>query len=123
MGGEAPPAKALIPNTPGEVEADGVRATVSAAPLKVGEPARVSFQVWNEEGGPARLEPYMGALGHLMFISAVGQYVHVHPAAGEAYKGLVEFETYFPEPGLYKGWGQFKLGGRVRVVSFALKVE
>jgi hypothetical protein len=65
----------------------------------------------------------MGALGHLMFVSAAGRYVHVHPAAGDAVQGTVEFEAHFPEPGVYKGWGQFKWSGRVRVISFALKMN
>ena len=123
VGGDSPPAPALIPNTPGEVAADGVRATISAAPLKVGEPARITFAIQDEEGGPARLEPYMGALGHLMFVSAAGQYVHVHPAAGDAAVGKVEFEAHFPVPGAYKGWGQFRRDGRVRVMPFVVQVE
>ena len=36
VGGESPAAPALVANTPGEVGADGVRATVTAAPSKVG---------------------------------------------------------------------------------------
>jgi len=69
------------------------------------------------------LEPYMGELGHLMFVSAAGEYVHVHPAGGDAARDTVEFGAHFPGPGLYKGWGQFKRGGRVLVVPFVVKVE
>ena len=69
------------------------------------------------------MEPYMGALGHLMFVSAAGKYVHVHPVGEDADRGTVEFEAHFPDPGLYKGWGQFKKSGQVRVIPFALKVE
>jgi hypothetical protein len=122
IGGESPTAPPLVADAPGEIAADGVRATISAGPLKVGEPARVAFAVRDDEG-PAKLEPYMGALGHLMFVSAAGKYVHVHPVAGDADGGTVEFEAHFPEPGLYKGWGQFKKSGQVRVIPFALKVE
>jgi hypothetical protein len=123
VGGQSSPAPPLVVNAPGEVAADGVHATISATPLKVGQPAHVTFAVGNEEGGPAALEPYMGALGHLMFLSAGGQYVHVHPATGDADRGTVEFEAHFPEAGLYKGWGQFKHDGLVRVIPFVLKVE
>jgi hypothetical protein len=124
VGGDSPPAPALAPDTPGEVAADGLRATVSAAPLKAGAPVRVSFALRDEGGAPAGLEPYMGELGHLMFVGAgAGRYVHVHPAGGDAARGRVEFEAHFPEPGLYKGWGQFKRDGRVRVVPLVLKVE
>jgi hypothetical protein len=58
-----------------------------------------------------------------MFVSAAGEYVHVHPVAEDAERGSVEFKAHFPEPGLYKGWGQFKQSGQVRVVPFVLKVE
>ena len=122
IGGESPAAPPLVADVPGEIAADSVRATIAAAPLKVHEPARVAFVVRDDEG-PAKLEPYMGALGHLMFVSAAGNYVHVHPAAGDAEGGTVEFEAHFPESGLYKGWGQFKTRGQVRVIPFALKVE
>jgi hypothetical protein len=66
----------------------------------------------------------MGELGHLTFVGAgTGRYVHVHPAGGDAARGTVEFEAHFPEPGLYKGWGQFKRDGRVRVVPHVVRVE
>jgi hypothetical protein len=111
-------------NAPGEVVADGVHATVAAAPLKAGSPARVTFALRGEQGEPVRLETYMGELGHLMFVGVgTGRYVHVHPAGGDAARGTVEFEAHFPEAGLYKGWGQFKRDGQVRVVPFVLKVE
>ena len=59
-----------------------------------------------------------------MFVAAGGdRYVHVHPTGGDAVRGIVEFEARFPGPGLYKGWGQFKRGGRVRVVPLVVKVE
>jgi hypothetical protein len=123
VGGESPPAPPITPDAPGVVAADGVRATISVAPLKAGKPNRVSFALRDEGGDLAGLEPYMGELGHLMFVSATGRYVHVHPAGGDAAQGMVEFEAHFPEPGLYKGWGQFKRSGQVRVLPFVLKVE
>lgn len=65
----------------------------------------------------------MGELGHLMFVgSRSGRYVHVHPVGGDAAHGTVEFEAHFPESGLYKGWGQFKREGRVRVVPLVVEV-
>jgi hypothetical protein len=123
VGGESPPAPAIVPDAPGEVAADGLRATVSASPLKARSPSRVAFALRDERGDPVGLEPYMGELGHLMFVSAAGGYVHVHPAGGDAARGTVEFEAHFPEPGLYKGWGQFRRDGRVRLVPLVVKVE
>ena len=122
VGGESPFAPSLVANAPGSVAADGVHASISASPLKVGEPAHITFAVQNEEGSSTKLEPYMGALGHLMFVNAAGQYVHVHPVTADADRGTVEFEANFAEPGLYKGWAQFKQGGMKRVIPLVIKV-
>jgi hypothetical protein len=67
----------------------------------------------------------MGAMGHLVVISAdAKQYVHAHPASGGGGdKGEVAFAAHFPQPGLYKGWGQFKRAGRVAVVPFVVRVD
>ena len=122
--GKSSPAPRLVPNAPGEVEGDGLRATITAAPLKAGSPARVSFTLRDERGAAARLELYMGELGHLMFVGAdTGLYVHVHPGDGDGASGSVTFEANLAKSGLYKGWGQFKRSGKVRVVPFVLKVE
>lgn len=122
--GTSPPAPSLAPDAPGEVAADGVRATIGAAPLRAAVPARVTFALRDDAGMPAGLEPYMGELGHLMFVGIGSwQYVHVHPAGGDAARGTIEFEAHFPEPGLYKGWGQFRSRDRVRIVPFVVKVE
>jgi hypothetical protein len=124
VGGESPIAPPPTPNAPGTVEADGLHATVAAAPLRAGSPARVTFALQDDRGGPVKLQPYMGELGHLMFVGVEnGRYVHVHPAGGDADRGTVEFEAHFPESDLYKGWGQFNQDGRVRVVPFVVKVE
>jgi hypothetical protein len=123
VGGESEPAPKLVENAPGNIEADGILATVSTSPLKTRSPVRVTFALKGHGGQPAGLENYMGQLGHLMFIGAdSGDYVHVHPLGGEATQGKVEFEAHFPKPGLYKGWGQFKHSGDVRVVPFVAKV-
>ena len=124
VGGESPPAPAATPDAPGAVRGDGLRAAISAAPLKAGFPARVTFDLRDGEGIATKLEPYLGELGHLMFVGVgTWQYVHVHPAGGDAARGKVEFLAHFAEPGLYKGWGQFKQGGRVRVVPLVLRVD
>ena len=123
ISGESQQAPALVANAPGNIVADGIRASISAEPLKAGKAARVKFSLQREQGGPAVLEDYMGAAGHLMFVSAAGKYVHVHPVADDAAKGTVEFAAHFPNPGLFKGWGQFKHDGQVRVVPFVVDVQ
>jgi hypothetical protein len=124
VGGKSKPAPDITPNAPGDVDADGLLATISASPLKSGSPSRVKFSLKDKGGQPANLQKYMAELGHLMFVGVdSGEYVHVHPLGGVAGQGSVEFEAHFANPGLYKGWGQFKHDGRVRVIPFVVKVE
>jgi hypothetical protein len=123
--GETPPAPALTPNVPGKVVADGLQAEVTiTGGGKAGE-TMISFALADDAGQPVSdLQPYMGAMGHLVVISSDGtQYVHAHPAESHsATKNVVKFMAHIPTPGLYKGWGQFRRTGEVRVVPFELKV-
>lgn len=122
--GHSQPQPSPIPNAPGDVEVDGVRATIAAGPTKAETPVRVSFKLRDDRGEPIKLETYMGELGHLMFVGiGTWRYVHVHPAGGVADQGFVEFEAHFPEPGLYKGWAQFKQNGTVKVIPFVLEAN
>ena len=124
VGGESPPAPALVPNVPGTVTGDGLTARVTADGAKPGAEATMRFELTDAVGKPVTdLEPYMGSTGHLVVVSAdAKQYVHAHPTAGGGVKNVVSFQTHFPAAGLYKGWGQFKRAGRVHVVPFVVKV-
>lgn len=123
--GDAPPAPSLTPDVPGLRTGDGLAAKVSVSWAKPGAEATVRFEVVDGEKPVTDLEPYMGAMGHLVVVSADGkQYVHAHPAEGQAgAKNTVAFGATFPQAGLYKGWGQFKRGGQVRVIPFVVRVE
>ena len=92
---------------------------------KTAAPTTLSFRVLDPAGSPvADLEPYLGAMGHLVLISGDGkEYVHVHPLAKPAVAGTVGFEAHFNKPGLYKGWGQFQRKGKVHHVPFVLRIE
>ncbi len=63
------------------------------------------------------LEPYLGALGHLILIHEDGEtYVHSHPDeldpnAGK--DGRIAFLARFPKAGRYRGWVQVQRAGRV----------
>lgn len=46
-----------------------------------------------------------------------------HGAASGEQSSQVTFHTRFPRPGLYKVWGQFDVGGRVRTFPFVLSVD
>jgi hypothetical protein len=120
VGGEIPPAPKLIPNTPGNITGDGLNGYVTVENAKMSGTASIVFRLTDSSDAPiADLQPYMGALGHLVVISADGkQYVHAHPVDENSADGTVEFETHLVMPGIYKGWGQFQRGGKVHIIAF-----
>lgn len=70
------------------------------------------------------LEPYLGAMGHLVVIgSETGEYVHAHAETQSAPDGRVEFAAHFARPGIYKAWGQFQRKGKVFTIPAVLEVE
>jgi hypothetical protein len=126
VAGDAPPAPAPTPDVPGKVAGDGLRAEVTVAGATVGGEATIGFDLADKEGRAVTdLQPYMGAMGHLVVLSRDGkQYVHAHPAEGKADKSnRVVFMAHFMKAGLYKGWGQFRRSGKVEVVPFVIEVE
>lgn len=123
VGGDTPPAAGLKADVPGLLAGENVAARVSVEGAKAGSEAKVRFEVLDGDKPATDLEPYMGAMGHLVVVSADGkQYVHAHPVEKSEAKNVVTFGAAFPSPGAYKGWGQFKRGGQVRVVPFVVQI-
>lgn len=122
--GDSLPAPALKANVPGTITGDGLVADV-AIRASAEKAQIVAFKVQDESGKSINdLQPYLGAMGHLVVLSADGsQYVHAHPLTETATDGKVEFEVHFPEPGTYKGWGQFQRGGKVFTIPAIMQIE
>ncbi|MDX1962010.1 MAG: hypothetical protein SFX18_02580 [Pirellulales bacterium] len=104
VAGDAPKAAPLEPNVPGNVAGNGLAATITidkmASPLE----AKITFDIRDNTGEVVKdLQPYLGAMGHLVVLSADGtQFVHAHPLENaSAAQGKVSFEAHFPSPGLY----------------------
>jgi hypothetical protein len=101
---------------------DGYRVRLAAATLKAGREADLEFTV-SRAGRPiADLQPYLGALGHLVALRQgdLG-YLHIHPHA-RADTGVVPFAATFPSAGSYRLFLQFQTDGRVHTTSFTVKV-
>jgi len=93
-------------------------------PLPVGRSVRVVARFTGAGGRPVRdLEPYLGVLGHLMIVGEHGAFVHSHPddRDGSSVNGEVPFLVRLPEPGLYRGWGQFQRGGEILTFDLVLR--
>ncbi|MBS1985665.1 MAG: hypothetical protein JST16_16015 [Bdellovibrionales bacterium] len=117
------PAAALVPNTSNEVAVGEITAHIAIESLD--QETAVRFHLVDADGKAVGiLQPYLGAMGHLVIISADGrEYVHAHPLsdAQTAPDGAVEFAAHFPKPGIYKAWGQFKRDGAVFTVPFVME--
>jgi hypothetical protein len=76
-------------------------------------------------GASVDLQPYLGAMGHLVLVHEDGEtYVHSHPDdLAPSGGGRVSFSVRFPKPGLYRAWGQFQRDGRVLTASFVVSVQ
>lgn len=123
VAGNDEPAAALVPIASPEVTVGDIKAHVTLAPGE--KETTVRFHFVDGDGKPVNdLQPYLGAMGHLVIISADGrEYVHAHPLSESktAPDGAVEFAAHFPKPGVYKAWGQFQRGGAVFTVPFVLE--
>ena len=125
VAGEFAAAESLKPDLPGNVTVGDVTARVTLK--STASETTVRFEFVNADGESiTNLQPYLGAMGHLVVIGADGRdYVHSHPLSeGQtAPDGKVEFAAHFPKAGVYKAWGQFQRGGKVFTVPGVLKHE
>ena len=122
VAGESPTAQPLKVNVPGSIAGGELEGEVSIT-AKPDDATEVSFDLRDKEGKPVTdLEPYLGAMGHLVIVSADGQqYIHAHPMHdGDSAASVVRFEAHFPKPGLYKGWGQFQRKETVFTIPFVV---
>jgi hypothetical protein len=138
VAGTPVPEVALTP-TPRELAIEGYAVQLETAPAElVAGDATLTFHL-SKDGQPlTTLEPYLGAMGHLVVISAdTTQFLHAHPEDhvghdasqpdmhGEHAASVatsVAFGTAFPSPGLYKAWGQFLINGKVVTAPFVVEV-
>jgi hypothetical protein len=111
----------------------------------------VSFQIKDATGKPIEdLQPYLGAMGHLVIIKAspvltAASYLHAHPKGHDHSTGMemggmnmgeksemsgmkmeipgqVTFEAHFPGSGTYRFWGQFQRAGKVFTADFTIAI-
>jgi hypothetical protein len=123
----------LVPNA--RVVADvadkvvgGVRVKLAMPPPIGGKEQLVTFEFEDAATGSpvSDLEPYLGAVGHLLLVSADLQTVaHSHPVAdmSAAVGPTVVFQALFPRAGTYRFWVQFQRHGRVLVAPFTVEAR
>lgn len=106
------------------VEGKEVELTQSSA--KPAEEVTLTFNILDAQTkeGISNLEPYLGAVGHVVILSDdAEQYIHVHPIDEKATGPKAQFATSFPKSGIYKIWGQFQHQGQVFTVPFVVEIK
>jgi len=117
--------KPLVPDRKLTKVVDGKKVTLSFDDLMAGMTVHMDFTISDAASDqPVKnLQPYLGAMGHAVAISADAEkYLHIHPMTTEGNGPKVTFMTVFPEKGIYKVWGQFQHDGKVFTVPFVINV-
>lgn len=77
---------------------------------------RLEFRV-RQAGNPVKLQPYLGARGHLVVLrNGDLAYIHAHADEDE-----LAFDVPFPSEGNYRLYLQFKVGGKVETVPLGVR--
>jgi hypothetical protein len=94
-------------------------AALSLGTVPVGDVV-LPFAITDRTGAPVDdLEQYLGALGHVVIVSADGKrYVHVHPEKSYTPKFVASFDA----PGTYHAWLQVQRGGVVHTFGYVIEV-
>jgi hypothetical protein len=86
----------------------------------------MTFTVFDAaKNAPAEdLEPFLGAPGHLLVVSADLSYAsHSHPLAAEGPPSSVAFNVLFARAGMHRVWVQFQRSGRIITAPFTIPVD
>jgi YtkA-like len=132
VSGPVPASAGAVRFTPSLTDTvDGVKVALTADPAKlpVGRSLNITFSLQDAATNApiTDLEPYLGAMAHLMLIHQDGStFVHSHPDETDpknGHNGLITFLARFPKPGFYRGWLQFQRGGKVETATFTWEVR
>lgn len=103
--------------------ADGFTVTLAGA-LASSANSVLTFQIVDGAGAPVKLEPYLGAFGHLVaFAQSDLAYTHIHPNSADEGNGMLTFEGQVAAPGPQRLFLQFSTGGQVRLAEFTINAS
>jgi hypothetical protein len=112
---------ASLPDPTGLARLDGYEVELDAGSLTAGLASSLTFRITQEGQDVEELEPYLGALGHLVALREGDlAFLHVHPTGGG--RAQIMFHAVFPSIGLYKLFLQFAHEGRVHTVDFTMEI-
>jgi hypothetical protein len=112
---------ASLPDPTSVARVDGYEVELDAGAPTAGAESPLTFRITREGQDVEDLEPYLGALGHLVALREGDlAFLHVHPTGGAGPR--VTFHAVFPSMGLYRLFLQFAHAGRVRTVDFTMEI-
>lgn len=114
-----------VPDASLDKTVDGKRVKLTIDQLAANKEVTLKFSFRDDRTNQpiTDLEPYLGAIGHVVILSEDGErYVHVHAEEGQGTGPDATFETEFPKSGIYKIWGQFQKDNQVFTVSYVVPV-
>ncbi|MBS1676452.1 MAG: hypothetical protein JST08_03615 [Actinobacteria bacterium] len=102
---------------------DGYGVALAADAVAAGGDATLTFRVTQDGRPVADLQPYLGAMGHLVALREGDlAYLHVHPDETSPAPGAIRFMADFPSAGRYRLFLQFKDAAAVHTVAYTLAV-
>lgn len=102
---------------------DGYTVQISGSLGTTAESA-LTFTVVDSAGKPVKLEPYLGAFGHLVaFDSSDLAYTHIHPSSADQNNGSLTFTGQVAAAGLHRLFMQFSAAGIVHVAEFTVAAK
>jgi hypothetical protein len=112
-----------LPDPTATSRAEGDYEVTMEAEVQRGETeGRLGFRVRRGGEDVEDLEPYLGALGHLVALREGDlAYLHVHPTGGKGSR--IEFHASFPSLGRYRLFLQFAHQGSVRTAAFTVEAN
>jgi hypothetical protein len=125
VGNEKAAMDPITPDTSLIKTVDNKEIVLSFDKLQAGKEVQMNFSFKDSKTKTpiTSLQPYLGAVGHVVIISSdVEQYIHNHPLEEKATGPDAKFATSFPKSGTYKIWGQFQQNGQVFIVPFVVQV-
>lgn len=124
--GEAGESSAIQPDSSLIKQVNGKEIELSLSNTLSNEEVVLAYHIQDAKTkqGINNLEPYLGAVGHVVILSEdAEQYIHVHPLDERSTGPKAEFATTFPHSGIYKIWGQFQHQGEVMTVPFVVEIK
>ncbi len=113
---------AQLPTPTGVAHTEGYEVALETGALAAGAESSLAFRITLRGQEIEQLEPYLGALGHLVALREGDlAFLHVHPTGGAG--AQVAFHAMFPSIGRYRMFLQFAHTGRVRTAAFTVEVS